>query len=104
MMKKSELFGKDGYLALDEVKNQGIFAYWNSDTGKVVLYEVWRGKYKGDYGIHFALDKRTNRNINFIPSLIDDVTQIIREVNRGVNSDDSRDEIGDLMQQAGGIV
>ena len=82
-IEKMMLSGHQGYNALNEKKNQGCFAWWNKQFGKVVLYETWRnkqGEIKPAYGKRKSKSGACQKNVNFIPELAEEIIEIIRLV------------------------
>ena len=80
MIAKMEILGHDGYHALDEKKNQGMFCWWNKEYGKVVLYETWRkkdGEIKPAWGKRKSKSGMCLKNVNFIPALAEEIAKII---------------------------
>ena len=98
MIKPFVLDGHNGYLALDEVKKQGVFVWFYEDTKKIEFYQVWEGKKKGVVGIHKDGDRRWNKSINCTPAIAEDLIEAIRKVAGGSQVEEI-DEIGDLMKE-----
>ncbi len=91
----------EGWVALDEIKNQGVFAFYDKVTKKITCNEVWRGIKKNKQGkkitgIHQAHDKRYYRNINFSPEIEPEVREAIKRVAAGTIK---RDEIDELLKK-----
>ena len=73
-IEKITLTGHNGYLAMDEDRNQGMFVFYYPPSKKVVMFEMWRKK-NGD--LKLAYNKRKNCNVNIQPTLAKEVMEII---------------------------
>ncbi len=100
-IEKMNLAGHDGYNALNEEKKQGMFAWWNKQFGKVVLYETWcnkQGEIKPAYGKRKSKGGMCQKNVNFIPELAEEIIKIIGMVS-GVRVSEVRQPTSDIKPE-----
>ena len=99
-IEKMHFQGHTGYNALNEKKKQGMFAWYNKQFGKVVLYETWcnkQGEIKPAYGKRKSKAGACQKNVNFIPELTEEVMKIISLVS-GVKGEVSQPN-SDIKQE-----